>query len=107
MTPRSYAAGRVVRVAPLLTAPLLVALLLASLLSGVGTPVPAAGAQERRVVVIGDSIILGAESALVGAFQGAGWQISFDAAVSRSTVAAALMRSSPGSARRSARRGSM
>ena len=51
-------------------------------------PAPEAAAQQRRVVVIGDSIILGAESALVGAFQGAGWQIAFDAQVSRSTVAA-------------------
>ena len=87
MTPRSVATGRMVRVAPLLAGPLLALLLLVGLVPGVHA-VPDAGAQERRVVVIGDSIILGAESALVGAFQGAGWQISFDAAVSRSTVAA-------------------
>jgi len=48
-----------------------------------------AGAQQRHVVVVGDSIILGAQSAMVGAFQSAGWSIDFDAAVSRSTSAGA------------------
>lgn len=53
--------------------------------AGVGT----AGAQQRHVVVVGDSVILGAQSAMVGAFNGAGWSISFDAAVNRSTAAGA------------------
>ena len=78
MTRRSSATGLVV---------LLVAVFAALLVTSVA-PAPEAAAQQRRVVVIGDSIILGAESALVGAFQGAGWQIAFDAQVSRSTVAA-------------------
>ncbi len=67
---------------------LLSVLLLAGLLLGGVVGAPPADAQQRRVVVIGDSIILGAQSALTGAFQGAGWQIAFDAQVSRSTVAA-------------------
>ncbi len=78
MTRRSSSTGLVV---------LLVAVFAALLVTAVA-PAPEAAAQQRRVVVIGDSIILGAESALVGAFQGAGWQIAFDAQVSRSTVAA-------------------
>ena len=48
---------------------------------------PAAGAQQRQVVVVGDSVILGAESAMVGAFSDMGWLITFDAAVNRSTSA--------------------
>lgn len=46
------------------------------------------GAQERRVVVVGDSIILGAEGPMVADFRNRGWGITFDAAVSRSTSAA-------------------
>ena len=46
-----------------------------------------AGAQQRQVVVVGDSVILGAESAMVGAFSEMGWLITFDAAVNRSTPA--------------------
>lgn len=46
-----------------------------------------ATAQGRHVVVVGDSVILGAQSAMVGAFNGAGWTINFDAAVNRSTSA--------------------
>ena len=83
MTRRSSAIRRPTRFVPWSFAVLLV-----SLLAVAAIPVPRAAAQQRRVVVIGDSIILGAESALVGAFQGAGWQIAFDAQVSRSTVAA-------------------
>ena len=46
-----------------------------------------AGAQERRVVVVGDSIILGAEAPMTAAFAQRGWAVTFDAAVSRSTGA--------------------
>ncbi len=83
MTRRSSAIRRTSRFVPWS-----VAVLLVSLFAVAALPAPRAAAQQRRVVVIGDSIILGAESALVGAFQGAGWQIAFDAQVSRSTVAA-------------------
>jgi len=48
-----------------------------------------AGAQQRRIVVVGDSVILGAQSAMVGAFTNLGWAVTFDAAVSRSTAAGA------------------
>jgi lysophospholipase L1-like esterase len=44
-------------------------------------------AQERRVVVVGDSVILGARSPLTAALAGRGWAVTFDAAVSRSTSA--------------------
>jgi lysophospholipase L1-like esterase len=47
------------------------------------------GAQQRSVVVVGDSIILGAQGPMVAAFSNAGWGINFDAAVSRSTSAGA------------------
>jgi lysophospholipase L1-like esterase len=46
-------------------------------------------AQQRSVVVVGDSIILGAQGPMVAAFSNAGWGINFDAAVSRSTSAGA------------------
>lgn len=46
------------------------------------------GAQQRRVVVVGDSVILGAQSTMVPAFAGRGWQVTFDAAVNRSSAAA-------------------
>ncbi len=46
-----------------------------------------AGAQQRRVVVVGDSIILGAQAPLTAAFAQRGWAVTFDAAVSRSTGA--------------------
>lgn len=58
------------------------ALALLSLLS----PTPA-GAQQRRVVVVGDSIILGAQGPLTSAFTNQGWAVTYDAAVSRSTSA--------------------
>lgn len=48
-----------------------------------------ASAQPRRVVVVGDSIILGAQSAITETFHQIGWEVSFDAAVSRSTSAGA------------------
>lgn len=47
------------------------------------------GAQQRSVVVVGDSVILGAQGPMVTAFSNAGWGINFDAAVSRSTSAGA------------------
>ena len=47
------------------------------------------GAQQRSVVVVGDSVILGAQGPMVAAFSNAGWGINFDAAVSRSTSAGA------------------
>jgi lysophospholipase L1-like esterase len=46
-------------------------------------------AQQRSVVVVGDSIILGAQGPMVAAFTNLGWGINFDAAVSRSTSAGA------------------
>ena len=46
-------------------------------------------AQQRSVVVVGDSVILGAQGPMVAAFSNAGWGINFDAAVSRSTSAGA------------------
>ncbi|CAB4529572.1 unannotated protein [freshwater metagenome] len=46
-------------------------------------------AQQRSVVVVGDSIILGAQGPMVGAFNNVGWAVNFDAAVSRSTSAGA------------------
>ena len=67
-------------------AAVLAAAVLAVVLSGsVSTP---SAAQQRRVVVVGDSIILGAQSTMVPAFQSRGWQVTFDAAVNRSTSAA-------------------
>jgi lysophospholipase L1-like esterase len=50
-------------------------------------PMPSAGAQQRRVVVVGDSVILGAQGPMTSAFQGRGWAVTFDAAVNRSTSA--------------------
>lgn len=55
--------------------------------SGVGPPT--AGAQARRLVVVGDSVILGARSQMVGAFERAGWAVTFDAEINRSTLAGA------------------
>lgn len=45
------------------------------------------GAQQRRAVVVTDSILLGAQGPLVGRLQGAGWAVDFDGSVSRSTLA--------------------
>lgn len=58
----------------------------------VGSVGPAAGpasAQPRRVVVVGDSIILGAQTAIAETFGQIGWELVFDADVSRSTAAGA------------------
>jgi lysophospholipase L1-like esterase len=55
-------------------------------LAAVG-PTSPAGAQPRRVVVVGDSVILGARAPMTSAFESQGWAVTFDAAVSRSTSA--------------------
>ena len=55
-------------------------------LAAVGAGAPA-GAQPRRVVVVGDSVILGARAPMTSAFESQGWAVTFDAAVSRSTSA--------------------
>lgn len=47
-----------------------------------------AAAQQRRVVVLGDSVVLGAQGPMTAAFAARGWEVTFDAAVSRSTAAA-------------------
>jgi lysophospholipase L1-like esterase len=52
-------------------------------------PVPGAAAQPRRVVVVGDSIILGARGPLESTLGRDGWATTFDAAVNRSTLAGA------------------
>lgn len=52
-------------------------------------PAPRAGAQVRRLVVVGDSTILGAQAQVQETFGGSGWEVVFDAAVSRSTLAGA------------------
>ncbi len=43
-------------------------------------------AQPRRVVVVGDSIVLGAEGPLRARFGASGWEFGFDAQVSRTTA---------------------
>lgn len=48
-----------------------------------------AGAQARHVVVVSDSIFLGAQSPFGARMQSAGWTVDFDGAVSRSTLAGA------------------
>ncbi len=50
-------------------------------------PLTDTGAQQRRVVVVGDSVILGAQGPMTSAFQSRGWGVTFDAAVNRSTSA--------------------
>ena len=68
----------------------LLALLLTCVLGAVClTWAAPSGAQQRSVVVVGDSVILGAQGPMVAAFSNAGWGINFDAAVSRSTSAGA------------------
>ncbi|KLR62676.1 lysophospholipase L1-like esterase [Actinobacteria bacterium IMCC26207] len=68
----------------------MLALLLAGLMTAILLSFAApSGAQQRSVVVVGDSIILGAQTPMVAAFSNAGWGINFDAAVSRSTSAGA------------------
>lgn len=54
-----------------------------------GAPAGPASAQPRRVVVVGDSIILGAQTAIAETFGQIGWELIFDADVSRSTAAGA------------------
>lgn len=52
----------------------------------------AASAQEgRRAVVVSDSILAGAESALVARLEEAGWSVTFDAEVNRTTYSAAAV----------------
>lgn len=58
----------------------------AMLLGTVAAAAPPATAQQRRVVVVGDSIVLGAQGPMVAGFAGRGWDITFDATVSRSTT---------------------
>ncbi len=67
------------------------ALLAMALLSGLVLAVapPAGAQQQRRVVIVGDSIVLGAQGPMVAALQGQGWNVTFDASVSRSTSAGA------------------
>ncbi|MEI7888152.1 MAG: hypothetical protein WCJ04_12240, partial [Actinomycetes bacterium] len=68
----------------------MLALLLAGLMTAILLSFAApSGAQQRSVVVVGDSIILGAQTPMVAAFSNAGWGINFDAVVSRSTSAGA------------------
>lgn len=62
------------------------AVAVALLVVGVLAPSPVA-AQQRRVVVVGDSVILGAKAPITSSLAGAGWAVTFDAAVSRSTAA--------------------
>lgn len=50
---------------------------------------PDVGAQQRHVVVVSDSILLGAQAPCTSRLQGAGWTVDFDGAVSRSTSAGA------------------
>lgn len=48
-----------------------------------------ASAQPRHVVVVSDSILLGAQAPVSTQLSGSGWTVSFDGAVSRSTLAGA------------------
>lgn len=64
----------------------LAAVLLAPVVVLVGSG-GAVTAQPRRVVVVGDSVILGAQGPMTSAFGARGWEVTFDAAVSRSTSA--------------------
>lgn len=58
------------------------------LLAAVAAWSPAeSGAQQRRVVVVGDSVILGAQGPMTAGFTDRGWAVTFDAAVNRSTAA--------------------
>jgi lysophospholipase L1-like esterase len=62
-------------------------LVLAACLLGASVGPGTAGAQQRRVVVVGDSVILGAEGPITSSFGGRGWAVTFDASVNRSTAA--------------------
>jgi len=74
-------------------APLLAALVvLAGTLAGTapaGAQQPAPGTPPRKVLVVGDSVILGAQNQMTQGFAGKGWSVVFDASVSRSTSAGA------------------
>ena len=50
---------------------------------------PVAAPASRHLMVIGDSIALGARPALVPAFERAGWTVGYDAETNRSTLAGA------------------
>ncbi len=76
-------------VAPRTVLTVVVALVVAATAAVAPVGGPAAGAQSRRVVVVGDSIILGAQSQITSAFDRNGWATSFDAKVNRSTLAGA------------------
>ena len=76
-------------VAPRTVLTVVVALVVAAMAAVAPVGGPAAGAQSRRVVVVGDSIILGAQSQITSAFDRNGWATSFDAKVNRSTLAGA------------------
>ncbi|KAA0235069.1 MAG: hypothetical protein EDR02_06185 [Actinobacteria bacterium] len=67
----------------------LVAVAILGLLGSVTSAAPAS-AQAPRLFVVGDSVILGAESAIRSTL-GANWDVVFDAAVSRSTSAGAAV----------------
>ncbi len=54
-----------------------------SVAGAVGTATP----PGHRVVVVGDSVLLGAKSQLAARYDGAGWDATLDMAVSRSTTA--------------------
>jgi len=54
-------------------------------------PVEPAGAQERRVVVVSDSIAAGARSQLTSALEARGWRVTFDAEQNRTTYSAAAV----------------
>lgn len=68
-----------------------VALVAAACGSGILPVVPdeVASAQQRHVVVVSDSILLGAQAPVSAQLSGSGWTVSFDGAVSRSTLAGA------------------
>ena len=57
-------------------------LVLAACLLGASVGPGTAGAQQRRVVVVGDSVILGAEGPITSSFGGRGWAVTFDASTS-------------------------
>lgn len=54
-----------------------------------GAQQPAPAAPPRKVLVVGDSVILGAQNQMTQGFAGRGWTVVFDASVSRSTSAGA------------------
>jgi len=75
-------------VATLLAALVLLAGSLAST-APAGAQQPAPGSPPRKVLVVGDSVILGAQNQMTQGFAGKGWSVVFDASVSRSTSAGA------------------